>query len=57
METSIDTDSDHVNLYGDISSRLAHAKSYYLFGACSSGHALYDCIDYGRGRRNGWKVV
>ena len=56
METSIDTDSDHLNSYGDISSRLTHAKSYYLFGACY-GHAVYDCIDYERGRRNGWKVV
>ena len=52
METSIDTDSDHVGSCGDhIKNRLASVTSLLFWSHC------VNCIDYGRGGRNGWKTV
>ena len=51
METSIDTNSDHVSLYGQVWSVLK------LTAYCYSSRAMSNCIDYGRGTRTGWKTV
>ena len=45
METSTDTDSDHVSLYGDIIvRRVLHLAAYYYYGRA----VLINCIEYGR---------
>ena len=51
-ETSINTDIDHVSLYGPIVCHVLNLTAY-----CCSGCAVFNCIDYGRGARNGWKTV
>ena len=48
--TSIDIDIDHVSLYGRIVWRVLNLTAY-----CCSVCAVFNCIDYGRGTRNGWK--
>ena len=44
-EMSIDTNRDHVSLYGDIVKRVLHLTAYYYY----YGRAvLISCIEYGR---------
>ena len=52
METSIDTDNDHISLYSQV---VWHKLNLTVY--CYFGHAVFNCIDYGRGGRNGWKTV
>ena len=51
-ETSIDTDIDHVNSYGQIVWRVSNLTAYRC-----SGRAVFNCTDYERGARNSWKTV
>ena len=45
METSTDTDSDHMSPYGDIIIRnVSHLTAYYYYGRA----VLISCIEYGR---------
>ena len=45
METSIDTDSDHVSPYGDIIiTHVLHLTAYCYYGRA----VLISCIEYGR---------
>ena len=53
MEMSIDTDNDHVSSYGDVKS----FGTLNLTAYCQSGRAVFNYIDYGKGGRNGWKIV
>ena len=46
METSIDTDSDHVSPYGDIIvRRVLHLTAHYYY---YDRAVLISCIEYGR---------
>ena len=54
METSIDTDSDNVSLYGQVVWSVLNLTAYCY---SSRTRAMFNCIDYGRGARTGWKTV
>ena len=51
-EMSIDTNNGHVSLYGQVVWCMLNLTAY-----CYSGSAVCNGIDYGRGKRNGWKTV
>ena len=35
----------------------SHWRNLDVTACCYSGRAVYNCIDYGRPERNGWKIV
>ena len=49
---SIDINDDHMSPYGQVVWRMLNLTAY-----CYSGYAVFNCTDYGRGARNGWKAV
>ena len=49
---SIYANDDHMSLYGQIVWRMLNLTAY-----CYSGHVVFNCTDYERGARNGWKAV
>ena len=51
-KVTIDIDNDHVSSYGQVVWRVLNLIAY-----CYSGRAVFNCIDYERGARNGWKAV
>ena len=48
----VDTDNDHVSSYDQVVRCVLDLTTH-----CYSGHAVFNCIDYGRGARNGWKTI
>ena len=64
-ETSTDTDNDHVSSNCDGKSSVWRVLTSYSVSLYYSGRAVLiifstccvNCIDYGRGGRNGWKTV
>ena len=51
METSVDTNHNYMSLYGQVVWRVLNFIVY-----CCSGRAVFNCIDYERGARNGEMV-